>query len=154
MNTHWIQDVFVITQAQGLERKTIPIQQRELTTTERFHSRVKHPCKFMGTKESANKRYRSTSTSQHGRRVMCFFENEYGYRDVISLQKRSIALYALALLDIYGVGFDLTIHGHVWLGVSCPLTQHTISYSCEPSYSSTVVPTHHHRKNALHPSRL
>ena len=43
--------------------------------------------------------------------VSCFFfENEYGYRDVISLQKRSIALHALALFDSYVLGFDLTIH--------------------------------------------
>lgn len=78
--------------------------------------------------------------------VSCFFENEYGYRDVISLQKRSIALHALALFDSYVLGLDLTIHGHVWLAVSCPLTQHTISYSSEPSFSSTAVPTYHHRK--------
>ena len=69
---------------------------RELQTIERFHSRGKHLCKFIGTKENVyiRKEFNSQriySVHQHGRRFVVL-EHQYGRRDV--MWKRSIFVHS------------------------------------------------------------
>ena len=73
---------------------------RELQTIERFHSRDKHLCKFIATKENVyiRKEFNSQrifSVHQHGRRFVVL-EHQYGRRDV--MWKRSIFVHSYFFL--------------------------------------------------------
>ena len=67
--------------------KNMSLTSRELQTIEGFHSRGKHLCKFIGTKENVyiRKEFNSQrifSVHQHGRRFVVL-EHKYGRRDVM-----------------------------------------------------------------------